>query len=336
MSEKIKNANITGGAASQLQSIPGGPSPGVIAETNTQAQNAQKSKNYVVVEGANQGTNEFPYVPFAPDPYDNIANIKYNAAPVNGAGVKEYVVNFDKDDAEYMLRQRAQVENADYDRWVMQKYDLTDPAQNFLMQQIAPDQFQRRLDLIDYQQALVSKYARIRLLGAKSQDDLRFEWLVETKRIELPKGPMWDPVAWMDAQTGHLLSGNDGVKTNRSLANRARFTAGLFNPLKFPSEDQVGWTPNTTNRSDPRGNALVGTAGQIFAGSTNPATPYTRYGQNLFPDLTGATGEQAAATAGSVYGQGRTYSADGTVARQNNVNQFITAQNRANAKGYGM
>jgi hypothetical protein len=335
MSEKIKNANITGGAASQLQSVPGGPSPGVIAETNTQAQNAQQSKNYVVVEGANQGSNEYPYVPFAPDPYDNIANIKRAAAPVVG-GNPQYTVAFDKDDAEYLLRQRAQVENADYDRWVMQKYDLTDPAQNFLMQQIAPDQFQRRLDLIDYQQALVSKYARIRLLGAKSQDDLRFEWLVETGRIELPKGPIWDPVAWMDKQTGALLNGaaDEAIaRTARSLANRKRFTAGLFNPLQYPNEDQVGWQPNRNNRSDPRGNKLAGTVGQIFTG-VNGANPYKNIGLNPFSDLDGTALAQANNVAGNRFGFGRTYTADGV---PTNIDEgaFIVAQNRASQKGYG-
>ncbi len=286
MSERVKNANIDGNAATQLQSVPGGPSVAAIAATNAQAQNAQASKNYVVVEGSAQASNEFPYVPFAPDPYDNIANIKHaiNPAPT---------VVFEKEDAEYLLRQRAQVENADYDRWVMQKYDLSDPAQNFLMQQIAPDQFQRRLDLIDYQQALVSKYARIRLLGAKSQDDLRFEWLVETGRIQLPAGPIWDPVTWMENQ--YTADGNHAgawdadataKKGEKSVANRARFQAGLFNPLTWTTEKQVGFQPNFANPSDIRGTPDTTTIGQLYTGSDKDhnSKPYKSYGTNPIVD----------------------------------------------------
>lgn len=301
MSEKVKNANITGQAASQLQSVPGGPSPSVIAETNTQAQNAQASKNYVVVEGGGQGTNEFPYVPFAPDPYDNIANIKHAVS-------NNPVVTFDKEDAEYLLRQRAQVENADYDRWVMQKYDLSDPAQNFLMQQIAPEQFQRRLDLIDYQQALVSKYARIRLLGAKSQDDLRFEWLVETGRIQLPAGPIWDPQKWMEEQ--YVKDGdrvgdwdaNDAVKASqKSTANRVRFKKGLFNPLQYNDNTQVGWQPNFNNPSDIRGIKGAPTIGQLFTGKDKPTAPYKQYGDN--PIRSEVLSDYSANTSGGRFGE---------------------------------
>lgn len=285
MSENsIKNANISGNAGQNLKAGPGGPSVATIAQTNEQVQSVQLANNYAVVEGGVQGTNEFPYVPFAADSYDSIAAIKSTMAPraAGAGGGPQYVVPFEKEDAEYLLRQRAQVENADYDRWVMQKYDLSDPAQNFLMQQIAPDQFQRRLDLIDYQQALVSKYARIRLLGPKSQDDLRFEWLVETGRIQLPKGPIWDPQKWMDNQyrdTAAPAAGGVYTAAEKSTINRTRFMKGLFNPLKYPAEDSTGLQPNVNNRSDIVGLEGYPTIGQLFAGSARPQ-PYARYGDN--------------------------------------------------------
>lgn len=330
MSERVKNANISGKAAQNLQNVPGGPSIEAIAGLNEQAQQAVAGNNYAVVEGANQGTNEFPYQPFARDPYDNIANIK--RAQVAAGAVRN--VGFDKDDAEYLLRQRAQVENADYDRWVMQKYDLTDPAQNFLMQQIAPDQFQRRLDLIDYQQSLVSKYARIRLLGAKSSDDLKFEWMVETGRIQLPQGPIWDPKKWMMQQyrtdLGLGPADADPAAADQSEANRARFMKGIFNPIDYPSETQTGWQPNFANRSDIVGLKTRPTVGQMFSGSTVALAnrPYAaRFGEN---PITGPVfAAQDPATIGGAFGTA--YAAGLNAAGRNTADYYANAL----AKGYG-
>ena len=140
-----------------LRQVAGGPSPTAIAETRSNAQAASGvSGKYAVVDGGNQASNEFPMVPFAPDGYDDTAAIKKNFADLGGPG-QNWVVPFTEQDAAYVKRQRDQVENADFDRWVMQKFNLADPAQLFLFQQIAPEQFQRRMDLIDYEQNIVSK-----------------------------------------------------------------------------------------------------------------------------------------------------------------------------------
>ena len=281
MTSNLSSVNLSGGGG--LKQVPGGPNISAINAINEQGKNADAGKNYVVVEGANQATNEFPYIPFARDNYDDVANIKKTwtkDAADGGLGAAPTVV-LGKEDADYVLRQRAQIENADFDRWVMQKYDLRDPAQNFLMQQIAPDQFQRRLDLIDYQQNVVSKYARLRLLGAKSLDDLRFEWLVESGKIELPAGPIWDPVQWMNAQyTQDNAGAPPANNAAKSLLNRTRFQKGLFSPLQYPSETQVGWEPNLANPSDPRGIPNLETIGQIFSGTNKGSQPYSRYGTN--------------------------------------------------------
>lgn len=282
MSEKIKNMSATGRAESNLTSGPGGPSVAQMTALTRQAKSSQVANGYALVDGAIQASNEFPYVPFASDQYDDVANIKRTWVD-KGIGGRQAtaVVTLDKDDANYVMRQREQLENADYDRWVMQKYDLTDPAQNFLMQQIAPDQFQRRLDLIDYQQSLVSKYARIRLLGAKSQEDLKFEWMIETGRIELPQGPIWDPKAWMSNQfrSEGAPGYNDHQPEERGDANRKRFMRGLFNPLNALNEKQTGWQPNE-NPSDIRGEPRAPTFGQLFAASNAPRPIASKYGVN--------------------------------------------------------
>ncbi len=109
----IQNTNLSGGAKANLMNVPGGPNIDSIASTNMAIKQGQASKDYVVVDGGAQGSNEFPYKPFAADSYDDIANIKAN---VGG----RLVVPFEKEDAEYIMRQKAQIDNANFDRWLMQ------------------------------------------------------------------------------------------------------------------------------------------------------------------------------------------------------------------------
>lgn len=261
------------GHSKNLKHIKGGPLPSDIESLTEQAKEASYGTNsYAVTDSTSQKSNEFPYVPFARDDYDDVANVK-RQFQVGGA---QAVVTLDKNDAEYALRQRAQVENADFDKWVMSKYDLTDPAQNFLMQQIAPTQFKRRSDLIEAQQTLVTKYALLRLLGPKNLNDLKFQWMIETGRVELPKGPIWDPVAWMNGQLG-FSNNTDENRYHRMVMNNRRFTKGLFNPLNYLNEEQTG-SSGGSNKSD------IGSKGstleyQLFAGSKS-RNPYANYGVN--------------------------------------------------------
>ena len=263
-----------------LTEVAGGPSPAAIAETRTAAKAAAGVSNkYAVVDGADQASNEFPYVPFAPDSYDDTAAIKQAfATPAAG---NNWVVPFETSDAEYVKRQRDQIENADFDRWVMQKFDLTDPAQLFLFQSIAPEQFQRRLDLIDYQQNLVSRYAKTRLMGARSIEDLKLEWLIETNRIELPEGPIWEPVAWMGAQMGLPRAPTTQAEwAARGVPNNTRFMAGLFSPLSYLTNNNAGEEAQVINRADIAGSGRR-FGGQIFKGANEPdADVIRRYGQN--------------------------------------------------------
>lgn len=253
-----------------LQQVAGGPSPAAIAETRANAKAASGvSGKYAVVDGSDQASNEFPIVPFAPDAYDDTAMYKALFSRAANAG-ENWVVPFTEQDAAYLKRQRDQMENSDFDRWVMQKFDLEDPAQLFLFQQIAPEQFQRRMDLIDYEQNLVTKYAKMRLMGPRSLEDLKFEWLIETGRVELPKGPIWDPVDWMTKQMGMANAPRTKEQWGeRQTINNTRYMAGLFSPLKMLTEGNVGWD-RSSNISDIRGNSEAPTRGQLYEGSLHP------------------------------------------------------------------
>lgn len=300
----LKNTSLSGNA-NTLTRVPGVPDPNVINKINELVRQSQIGNNYTVVEGSNQGSSEFPYKAFVNDSYDSIAQLKYQISRGN------YKVPFEKVDAEYLLRQRGQVENADYDRWVMQKYDLSNPAQNMMLQKIDPDQFKRRMDLLKKQIDLTSRYAEVRMLGPKSEEDLKFEWLIESGRIQMPEGPLWDPQRWMEQQLLKYQYQNDPTMQYpedeqaksrlKSLNNRQRFAAALFDPLRYPREGETGWQSNRSNLSDIRGIDLFPTQRQLFEGS-NAQDSYLRFGVN--PIKGSDVYEQASTTAGIRFGAG--------------------------------
>lgn len=209
-----------------------------------------------------QANTSFPIVPIAPDAYDNVANIKQQYASAD-RGNSNWVVPFEQADAAYLMRKRNAEEKAQFDMWIQQKFDLTDPAQNMMLQGIAPELYQRREEVIDSQQELASRYAKVRLRGPKSIDDLYLEWLIETSRVDLPMGPVWDPKKWRENQ---VPNGTSDVAWNNK-----RYEAGFFSPLYWMSADQQGREQDADNYFD-----IVGTKKPYG----NPSAAFYQQGGN--------------------------------------------------------
>lgn len=248
---------------SRNNTMPGAPSQGDLAKTQAAAETGKgTSAKYLwvgdrtYINSAAQhisnknAASEYPIVPFRQDPYDDYANIKGQFAQIQGAGQAKsnWVVPFTDQDAAYELRKRTDDEQAQFDAWLLQKYDLTDPAQNNMLQSIAPSLFQRREEVIDSQQDLITRYSKIRLRGAKSEDDLRFQWLLDTGRLELAKGPIWDPLKWRDAET---KADTQNTLQLKSIAdknwNEGRYKAGWFSPIQYVTESKTGHKADRTN-----------------------------------------------------------------------------------------
>jgi hypothetical protein len=272
---------------------PGAPS---IAETTRMRANAQTgatstSRRYQwqVPLNDKKATNEFPIVPTPHDPYDDIANIKQQFAVTKALKDHDtnWVVPFTDADAEFERRKRDAQEKAQFDAWVMQKYDISDPAQNLMLQNIAPELFQRREEVIDSQQALVSAYAKTRLRGAKSLSDLELEWLIETGRLELPKGPIWNPLDWRTKQAGINPADNEADQLAADAKwNATRYRYGMFSPMKWLTTDTAGWEPSA-NAADIRGNPTkkytnlhVPYPNPTWANSWSSPVPYPYAGSN--------------------------------------------------------
>lgn len=263
------------------QDVPGGPTREEIAQFKGPAPGSAVSYKYTTVNTPeNAKANEYPIVPFAPDKYDTLASIKQSVGD-NGNKTfgDKWVVPFTDADAQYFLRQQAQVKNANYERWLWQQYDVTNPAEAWIFQQIAPEQFEKRKQLILYNQNLATKYALLRLYGVKSEEDLMLKYLVETRQIELPDGPVWDPKKWMKAQSGYSADGKDTMGDNKTW--RRRYRAGMWSALSYPNETGVGYKPNSDNRADGLGyNKSEAIQDQLFSGSAvTPPAPYQTYGK---------------------------------------------------------
>lgn len=260
-----------------LQQVPGGPTQQQAKRFANPPPGAGVSNKYTTANRPDSaGSNEYPIVPFAPDKYDTIASIKQAVGDnENEAFGNKWMVPFTDSDAQYMLRQQAQVQNANYERWLWKQYDVEDPAQAWIFQQIAPEQFEKRKQLILYQQNLATRYAMLRLYGVKTEEDLMLKYLVDTKQIELPQGPVWDPKLWMARQAGfnkvEKYEGDGGMAPWQK-----RYTAGMFSALKYVNEKQVGHMPD--NLADPLSFKDEKINNQLFVGSDRPDAAYKSYG----------------------------------------------------------
>lgn len=231
--------------------MPGAPSDEDLAKTAMNEEVGKTSKTYMWTSDLRSPTAEtdYPLVATPHDPYDNVAAMKMqvgNMAPANN-----WVVPFTEQDAAYNERKRIMDEQAKFDAWVTQKYDLTDPAQNNMLQQIAPTLFSRREEVINNLQALVSRYASIRLRGAKSEDDLRFQWLIDTGRIKMPQGPIWDPRAWRIADaTGEVDDAGNMIMNMRARdehMNERKYKEGFFSFAKWIYPGTMGKEADPAN-----------------------------------------------------------------------------------------
>ena len=237
-----------------------------------------------------KNSNKFPIRPLPKDPYDTDWEMKKelsNAAGPDGPLISpSRPMPFTDRDMDYMKRKRADEEFAAYESWLSNRFDLNDPAEVQLFKKIAPSYFARREALINEQIDLTSKYAKLKLFGPESEEDLQVEYMVETGRTQLPKGPIWDPWTWMANQAGVSQAelDNDAAGSGRTVFNKlmkynqATYQAGLFSPLKALSLQSPGpWGLNPYNRQDITGDPVdraIGPPGAIVPVNTSWVSNY--------------------------------------------------------------
>jgi hypothetical protein len=176
---------------------------------------------------------------------------------------------------EYMKSKAAAEDYAAYQQWLSNKYDLNDMATRAWFKQIAPEYFSQKRELLKELMDRHAKYSYLRMAGPENEEDLRFEYAVETGRIPIPKGPFYNPIEWakadvanQDLPNGVLANTLAGFKAQVVAHNKAAYQYGLFNPVKPRNPQQSANTANINNPQDIMGNYSVQSYG--FPGQNVP------------------------------------------------------------------
>lgn len=215
--------------------------------------------------------NEFPIKPIRKDPYDTDYLIKKELTNVKGGISAARPLPYTERDIDYIKRKRDDEEYAAYSAWLGTLFNLNDPAQVALFKQLAPSYFTRREEVINEAIDMTARYAKLRLFGAQTEEDLKFQWQVETGRVILPNGPIWDPLTWIErtAKDTGVVAQNRTQSDTILLWNQHVYEVGMFSPFRVLPQLFGGWGPNKRNRTDIMGNKASGR----FAGPANMNQP---------------------------------------------------------------
>lgn len=233
----------------------------------------------------NQG--KFPIRPLPKDPYDTVWKIKQDLKEGNYVSAAR-PLPVTEEDLRYLKGKAAAEDYTAFLTWEASKYDLSDPATKEWFHKVCPSYFEQREQLIDDMIDLQAKYAKIRLRGPRSEDDLKLEFLIEKGDIELPNGPIWDPITIYTKPNQGLGGLNTQTPVNdihtRVLDyNKRVYQAGLFSPLVPMAAQPAPGTnhqkvmaPNPFNRADVRGDPTRRFTG-ISGGLPPVASNYNQY-----------------------------------------------------------
>jgi hypothetical protein len=172
------------------------------------------------------------------------------------------------------------------------------------------------------------------MAGPENEEDLRFEYAVETGRIPIPKGPFYNPLEWAVNEMEGMGEGApttiDGFMGNVSKLNKKAYEYGMFNPVKPRTAEQSGMPANSFNPQDIVGAPQLRSYG--FAGQYVP-TNYNWYsgygGENLLGNRSAvANGELDTRRMANIQN-------GGYVAEYRDSGKTINPDNTYNAKDQG-
>lgn len=170
---------------------------------------------------------------------------------------------------QYLIDRNAAEEYAAYNQWIANRYDINDPPTRAMLKQMIPRYFEQRKAVLEEQMADHARYARLVFDGPDSEEDLMFQWTVETGRRHIPTGPFYNPFQWMLNETDQPnATDRDSIMAQVAAKNADAYTYGMFNPFQPSTAKQAGWGPNPLNASDIIGNPNNRTYG--FAGAHVP------------------------------------------------------------------
>lgn len=158
------------------------------------------------------------------DPRDKVQYAKLELQDPDHPGYTKFGKLEAKDsDFEWLQKKQAALEAADFDEWFARWFDLMDPAQKKRAKELYPEFYARRKKLLKKQSRNAFDFARIKLEGIETFDDLVKTYMAETGRLDL--GPMQ-----------RLMQPELGFKEKD---NTKRFQRGLANPFLIFGKEAI-------------------------------------------------------------------------------------------------
>ena len=151
----------------------------------------------------------------------NVAKLQLGEGSERGYTPFGKLVATDENFKWYQAKQAA-AEEANFQQWFAQSFDLMSPAQKAWAKSKYPEFYAQRKKLLKQQSKNAFDLARIKLEGVTDFTDLRKQYLAETGRLDM--GPL-----------NHLINPegvNAGGVANSRTKNQKVFQRGLANPFR--------------------------------------------------------------------------------------------------------
>jgi len=150
------------------------------------------------------------------------------------------VYNISDEDFKYYEAKEAAEEFAAFERWVVTCFDFKKPTEVDRFARMFPSYFERRMATIKNVADANVRYAEIVLRGPQSSDDFLYLWLVQTGKIPLIEGPLWDPSQWSkpSASSTKMALFNPWKIVNGGTGQMVPYAIGTGNNWTYPGVPQ--------------------------------------------------------------------------------------------------
>lgn len=135
-----------------------------------------------------------------------------------GGGLKTLYVPTE-DDINVLLRKDQEKELLNFETFIQEYFDLSNPIHQKLVRELYPNYFERRLDVIRETLSLQERIAKIKLLGMQTKEDVFFVYGLMNGDIKIPD---------------NVVFNLDGKQTDAS----QRFNRGFLNFKRFAKPTQ--------------------------------------------------------------------------------------------------
>ena len=210
---------------------------------------------------------EYPQPLFTKDPYSQRVQLKQAAQDA----LPGRQISISEEDISYLQRLHQQDERAAYNVFMSNLFDRSRPAERAMLSKIHPEYEKIRKEIIKQQADIQVKLAELQITGIQDHDDAMFVFALNRGDIELPTGPLYDPLSYTKKR-GTMYQ--EGPFARQFKARPAIDVKRLNEKLGFTnvSAGPAASTPYVSDfTSNVKGDYLHKLASAAFGAPTGPA-----------------------------------------------------------------